>query len=89
MSEGLQGKLQKQREASSSKPAKRATEAYHRPADDMAKFTTYLPKVLIDKMKVRAVEEKTTAAKMITEEMEKRLAAPARIPDKPSRPEIT
>ncbi|QBJ01123.1 ParB-like dsDNA partitioning protein [Mycobacterium phage Arissanae] len=89
MSEGLQGKLQKQREESRGQPRKRATEAFHRPADDMSKFTTYLPKKLIERMKMRAVEEGTTAAKMITEEMEKRLAAPARRAEQPKRPDLT
>ncbi|ASR86143.1 ParB-like dsDNA partitioning protein [Mycobacterium phage BobSwaget] len=89
MSEGLQGKLQQQRESTKNTPRKHAREAFHRPADDMAKFTTYLPKKLIDQMKMRAVEEGTTAAKMITEEMEKRMAAPARKPESPKRPDIT
>ena len=89
VSEDLAAKLRRQREDAKDKPRKTAAQAFHRPADDMAKFTTYLPKVLIEKVKMRALEEGTTAAKIITEELEKRLAAPARKPDQPKRPRIT
>ncbi|ASW31382.1 ParB-like dsDNA partitioning protein [Mycobacterium phage Lokk] len=64
-------------------------EGFARSSDRMAKYTTYLEKDLIERLKMRAVEEKTTPAKLIAEVVGELLSKPARKPEPKRRPRIT
>ncbi|ANA86972.1 ParB-like dsDNA partitioning protein [Gordonia phage Soups] len=60
---------------------KKVAEIFQREADNYKKYTTQLPIDLIARLKMRALEEKTTPAKLITEVLEDLLSRPARDPD--------
>lgn len=48
-------------------PAKRATEAFRSPADDMQRATVYLPKATVKALKQAALDRDTSMSKILTE----------------------
>ncbi len=48
-------------------PAKRATEAFRSPADDMQRATVYLPKGTVKALKQAALDRDTSMSKILTE----------------------
>jgi hypothetical protein len=48
-------------------PAKRATEAFRSPADDMQRATVYLPRETVRALKQAALDRDTSMSKILTE----------------------
>jgi hypothetical protein len=57
------------------------SEVFERDSDNFAKYTTRLPKYIIADLKQRALDERKTPAKLITEALDELLSRPARDPD--------
>lgn len=48
-------------------PAKRATEAFRSPSDDMQRATVYLPRSTVRALKQAALDRNTSMSKILTE----------------------
>ncbi|MDV3301888.1 hypothetical protein [Mycobacterium avium] len=48
-------------------PAKRATEAFRSPADDMQRATVYLPRATVRRLKQAALDQDTSMSKILTD----------------------
>ncbi len=48
-------------------PAKRATEAFRSPADDMQRATVYLPRATVRALKQAALDRDTSMSKILTD----------------------
>ncbi|AMS00934.1 Arc-like repressor [Mycobacterium phage Loser] len=83
MSDALEAARQRaaEQKARGVKP-KRANEIFARNADNMSRTNLYLPTKTLDGLKQRALDERTSVSKLVTEVADKLLAEPPRKPEK-------
>lgn len=76
------------RERAKGTRTKKASEAFHRPGDDMQRVNIYIPAKVHLRLKQRALDEGTSVSAIITEEAERRLSEPVRKKEPPRRPSV-